>query len=222
MIRSMQKMADSNWFKTGIIWVILANAVTFAIATYDLSETTELWLERGEMLFLAIYVVEMLIRLAAYRFNLVKFCASPFQAFELAIVVAAFLPFITSQIVLLRLVRLFRVARLAKFMPDIRILLDGLKRALPPSASLAGIVALLSFIWASVGWMMFGGKMPAGTPGYFDNIGEGMLTLFEFLTLEGWNEILRDLREVTPWAIIFVISFILIATYIDSSIGVKR
>lgn len=82
----------------------------------------------------------------AYRFNIIRFCSSPFQAFELGIVIVAFLPFITRQIVLLRLVRLFRVARPARFMPDIRILLDGLARALPPSASLAGIVALLMFI----------------------------------------------------------------------------
>lgn len=211
---TMQRVCESTWFKTTIIWVIIANAGVFAAATYELSAATELWLERAEMFFLGVYVAEMLVRLAAYRFNLIEFCRNPFRAFELAIVVAAFLPFITSQIVLLRLVRMFRVARLARFMPDIRILLDGLRRALPPSASLAAIVALLSFIWASIGWMMFGGRMPEGTHGYFDNIGEGMLTLFEFLTLEGWNDILRDLREVTPWAIVFVISYILIATYI--------
>lgn len=61
---------------------------------------------------------------------------------------------------------------------------------------------------------MFGGKMPPGTPGYFDNIGEGMLTLFEFLTLDGWTVVMQDLPAVNPLAIVFVISFILLATYI--------
>ncbi len=210
----MTRISESSWFKTAIVWVIVINAFTFAAATYDLPPQTELWLERAEMVFLTVYVLEMVIRLAAFRFNIVAFLRSPFRAFELGIVIAAFLPFMTNQIVLLRLVRLFRVARLARFMPDIRVLLDGLKRALPPSVSLAAIVALLSFIWASLGWVMFGGRMPAGTHGYFDNIGEGMLTLFKFLTLDGWNDILHDLREVTPWAIVFVISYILIGTYI--------
>lgn len=214
MISVLKKISTSSWFSTLIIWVIIANAATFAAASYELSDTTEMWLERAEMVFLAVYVAEMFIRIGAYRFNLVEFCRSPFRALELGIVGAAFVPFITNQIVLLRLVRIFRVARLARYMPDIKILLDGLKRALPPSASLAALTALMSFIWASIGWMMFSGKMPEGTPGYFDNIGEGMLTLFEFLTLEGWNDILRDLREVTPWAIPFVISYILVATYI--------
>lgn len=214
MTAMMKRISEHPLFTGTVIWVIIANAAAFAAASYELSGSTEQWLERAEMLFLGIYVVEMLIRLAAHRFNLFKFLAEPFQAFEFGIVVAAFFPLVTSQIVLLRLVRLLRVARLAKFMPDFRVLLDGLKRALPPSASLAGIVALLSFIWASIGWMMFSGRMPEGTPGYFDNIGEGMLTLFEFLTLEGWNDILRDLREVTPWAIVFVVSYILLATYI--------
>jgi len=210
----MKRIAHSSWFSTVIMWVILANAAVFAAASYNLPAEVELWLERAETVFLGIYAVEMVIRLAAYRFNLVAFFKSPFRIFELGIVAAAFLPFVTSQIVLLRLVRLFRVARLIRYMPDFRILVDGLKRALPPTTSLAAIVALLSFIWASIGWMIFGGKMPEGTPGYFDNIGEGMLTLFEFLTLEGWNDILRDLREVSPWAILFVISYILMATYI--------
>src|SRR5699024_5274052 len=109
-------------------------------------------------------VVEMFIRIGARGFNLIEFCRSPFRVFELGIVVAAFLPFITNQIVLLRLVRIFRVARLARYMPDIKVLLDGLKRALPPSASLAALTALMSFIWASIGWMMFSGKMPEGVP----------------------------------------------------------
>ncbi|HLS01413.1 MAG TPA: ion transporter, partial [Beutenbergiaceae bacterium] len=129
----MKRIAHSSWFSTVIMWVILANAAVFAAASYNLPAEVELWLERAETVFLGIYAVEMVIRLAAYRFNLVAFFKSPFRIFELGIVAAAFLPFVTSQIVLLRLVRLFRVARLIRYMPDFRILVDGLKRALPPT-----------------------------------------------------------------------------------------
>lgn len=210
----MKRVAQSRWFSAVIFWVLLANAIVFAAASYELPDGVELWLERAEAVFLGIYVIEMIIRLAAKRFNIITFLRSPANVFDCGIVIVALLPFITSQIVLLRLVRLLRTARLLRYMPDFKILIDGLRRALPPAASLGAITALLSFIWASIGWMMFGGKMPEGTHGYFDNVGEGMLTLFEFLTLEGWNDILRDLREVTPWAIVFVISYILVATYI--------
>jgi voltage-gated sodium channel len=40
------------------------------------------------------------------------------------------------------------------------------------------------------------------------------LTLFTLLTLEGWNTVMYDLREISAAAVPFSLSFILIGTYI--------
>lgn len=207
-------LSDSLWFRGFIVAVIIVNAITIGVSTYDISDGLRATLRAVEDVFLGIFIVEMLIRLAAFRFNLVEFCKDPFRAFELGVVAAFALPMVQGNVTLLRLVRVLRVSRLVAFMPDARVLTDGMRRAAPPALSLACLIGLLCFLWAAVGWMLFGHRTPPGMRGYFDNLGEGMLTLFELLTLEGWNQTLHDLREITPWALVYVISFLLIGTYI--------
>lgn len=208
------RVAESNWFRGFIIFVIVVNAITIGISTYDISTELRAALRMAEVVFLSIFVVEMVIRLAAYKFNVIAFCRDPFRLFELGIVAVCFLPVVTSSVTMLRLVRILRITRLIGIMPDARVLLDGLRRAGPPALSLGALITMLCFLWAAIGWMLFGHRTPEGMRGYFDNIGEGMLTLFELLTLEGWNQILHDLRTITPWAIVYVIVFLLIGTYV--------
>lgn len=208
------RVSSNAWFRGLVVAVIVANAVSIGVSTYDVSDRLRDNLQLAENVFLAIFVTEMLIRLAAHRFNVAEFCRDPFQLFELLIVALCFLPFVTTNLTLLRLVRILRISRLIAFMPDARVLIGGMRRAAPPALSLAALIALLCFVWAAVGWMLFGHRTPPGMRDYFDNIGEGMLTLFELLTLEGWNQILHDLRTITPWAVVYVVSFLLIGTYI--------
>lgn len=208
------RIAESNWFRGFIIFVIVLNAITIGVSTYDVAPDLRATLRAAEVVFLSIFVAEMVIRLAAYRFNVFAFCRDPFRCFELAIVAVCFLPVVTSNVTLLRLVRILRITRLIGIMPDARVLIDGMRRAGPPALSLGALITMMCFLWAAIGWMLFGHRTPAGMRGYFDNIGEGMLTLFELLTLEGWNQILHDLRTITPWAIVYVIVFLLVGTYV--------
>ena len=110
----------------------------------------------------------------------------------------------------LRLLRLLRVTRLIKMMPDISVLFDGMRRAAGPAFSLVALTVLLCYLYAVVGVVLFGERAPQ----YFGNVGEGLLTLFTLLTLEGWNTVMYDLREISAAAIPFSLSFILIGTYI--------
>ncbi len=152
--------------------------------------------------------------MAAVGFDLKRFFSNKWNAFDFFVVAICFLPGISTSTSALRIVRLLRVSRLLRVMPDIGVLIRGLRRAAPPALSLAALTVLLCYLYAVVGWMLFGGKTPEGMHGYFDNIGEAMLTLFELLTLEGWNSVLHDLRQISGWALPYVISFLLIGTYI--------
>jgi voltage-gated sodium channel len=78
----------------------------------------------------------------------------------------------------LRLVRLLRVARLIKLMPDVGVLFDGMRRAAGPTFSLVALTALLCYLYAILGVVLFG----SGAPQYFWNAGEALLTLFTLLT----------------------------------------
>ena len=51
-------------------------------------------------------------------------------------------------------------------------------------------------------------------PEQFGNIGRSLLTLFQVLTLEGWNEVLAKEMELTSWSWVYFVSFVLLATFV--------
>lgn len=209
--RRAHAIANAGWFQTLVVAVILANAVALGLQTYErvpgglqrLADPLDSW-------FLGFFAVELVIRMAAYQFRLGIFFRDPWNIFDTVVILLGVLPVWQWNPTALRMIRLARIARLARVMPDFRVLVDGLRRAAIPALSLLALTALLCYLYAVVGYMLF----HEAAPEYFGNLGEGMLTLFTLLTLEGWNEIMYTLREASPWGLLYVISFILLGTYV--------
>ena len=209
--RVANNIANAGWFQSLVVGVIIANAVALGLQTYDqvplglqrIADPLDSWC-------LAFFCVELFIRIAAYRFRLRAFFKDPWNVFDTIVIGLGVLPIWHFNATALRMVRLARVARLARVMPDFKVLIDGLRRAALPALSLLALTALLCYLYAVVGYMIFHEKAPE----FFGNLGEAMLTLFTLLTLEGWNEIMYVLRDASPWALPYVISFILLGTYV--------
>ena len=208
--RSARRLVSSDAFQNTIVAVIIVNAVTIGVQTYPIPgwlHTSIEWIDRA---FLGVFVVELMLRMAADGFRLTRFFRSGWNVFDFLVVSAAFIPGIANHSTVLRLVRLLRVARLLRMMPDISVLFDGMRRAAGPAFSLVALAVLLCYLYAVLGVVLFGERAPQ----YFGNVGEGLLTLFTLLTLEGWNTVMYDLRAISAAAIPFSLSFILIGTYI--------
>jgi voltage-gated sodium channel len=122
----------------------------------------------------------------------------------------AFVPGLSGSSTLLRLARLLRVARLIRYLPDVHVLLRGVVKSLPSIFGLIVLTVLLLFLYGMLGWSLFGDEDPER----WGNIGEAMLTLFNVLTLEGWPDIFAAARDQTPWAVPYMLSFILLGTFI--------
>ena len=188
----------------------MLNAITIGVQTYPIAGWLHTLIEWTDRVFLGVFVVELVLRLAADGFRLTRFFRRGWNVFDFVVVAAAFIPGIANNSTVLRLIRLLRVARLIKMMPDISVLFDGMRRAAGPAFSLVALTVLLCYLYAVLGVVLFGERAPQ----YFGNVGEGLLTLFTLLTLEGWNTVMYDLRAVSAAAIPFSLSFILIGTYI--------
>ncbi len=212
--RYAQNLVEARWFHGLIVVVIVANAVVIGVNTFALEHYLARVLTEVDTVFIGIYVVELVFRMAAVGFAPLRFFRNRWNTFDFCVVAATFVPGISTSATALRLLRLLRVSRLLRVMPDVRVLLRGLRRAAPPALSLLALTVLLCYLYGVVGCMLFGGRTPEGMRGYFDNLGEAMLTLFELLTLEGWNSVAHDLRQVSHWALPYVISFLLIGTYV--------
>ena len=205
-----RRLVESAAFGNLIVVVILLNAVTIGVQTYSIPGWLDTGLEWADRIFLGVFVVELVLRFAADGFRPQRFFRSGWNIFDFVVVAAAFVPWLSGNSTVLRLVRLLRVARLIKLMPDVGVLFDGMRRAAGPAFSLVALTALLCYLYAILGVVLFG----SGAPQYFGNAGEALLTLFTLLTLEGWNSVMYELRAVSAAAIPYTVSFILIGTYI--------
>jgi voltage-gated sodium channel len=204
-------VVDSNPFTTVVVATIAVNAVVLGLQTYDGLE--ERWGRTFDVLnaaCLAVFVVELLIRIGAYWPRPWAFFRNGWNIFDFVVIMAAFVPGIRQNSTLLRLVRLLRVVRLVRVLPDLRVLLLGVWKSVPPLASIGAVTAIILFVYGMVGWILFGDELPE----QWGNIGRAMLTLFVMLTLEDFPVYMDQAMELEPWAWVYFVSFILVAAFI--------
>ena len=220
MLRRMPRLAPDNalwrivesaWFTTLILVVIVANAVVLGLQTYD-----GIVAEHGDTLellndvFLAIFVLELALRIGAYGRRPQDFFRSGWNVFDFVVIAAAFVPGLRTNSTLLRLARLARVVRVVRLLPDLRVLLTAVVRSLPPLGSMVILTVLLLFVYGMIGWLLFGDELPDD----WGNIGSAMLTLFVLLTLANFPQYLDEGMEVHPWSWIYFVSFALLTAFI--------
>jgi voltage-gated sodium channel len=69
---------------------------------------------------------------------------------------------------------------------------------------------MIFYIFAVIGTESYGEMFPE----YFGTIGHSFFTLFQIMTLESWSSgIARPMMQELPYAYVFFIPFILLATY---------
>lgn len=206
-----QRLVASRAFQLTIFGVILANAVVLGLGTYDsINADWGSTLSRLNEVCLGIFIVEILIRIAAYGNRPLDYFREGWNVFDFVVVFAVFIPGVRENALLLRLVRLLRIVRIISIFPDLRVLVSGMGRALRPIGAMAALTLLLLFVYGMVGVQLFGDELPER----WTNIGTAMLTLFTVLTLEGWNEVLFNAQEVTRFAWVFFVSFVLLASFL--------
>jgi voltage-gated sodium channel len=208
---TVARIVDSNAFTTVVVATIAVNAVVLGLQTYEGVE--ERWGRTLDVLngvCLGIFLAELAVRVAAYWPRPWAFFRNGWNVFDFVVVMAAFVPGVRQNSTLLRLVRVLRVVRLVRVLPDLRVLLLGVWRSVPPLASIAAVTAMIIFVYGMVGWILFGDELPE----QWGNIGRAMLTLFVMLTLEDFPVYMAEAMEINSWAWIYFVSFILVAAFI--------
>jgi len=204
-------LINNRTFELVIVGVIVFNAILLGAGTYsDVADRYENLFSTIYNVILGIYVVELLIRLTACRWNPREFVKDGWNIFDFIVVVAAFVPGLRANAMLLRMVRLLRIVRLVRFLPDLRVLVSAAGRSVPGIASLAGATFVLIFIYGMGGWVLFGTHDPAN----YGNVGFAMLTMFVMLSLENFPDNVAMGQQVSQWTIVFFISYVLLASFL--------
>jgi voltage-gated sodium channel len=197
---------ESKVFFRVVITLILINAVILGLETYPAIMaqygTQLLLLDR---LIIWLFVIELALRFAAYG---IRFFRDPWNLFDCAVVAIAFLP-ANQAFAVLRAARVLRVLRLISVFPRLRRVVEGLIGAIPGIGSIGAILILVFYIFAVMATKLFG----ATHPEWFGTLHHSFFSLFQVMTLEGWPDIVRSVKETHPYAWLFFIPYILIATF---------
>ncbi|HEX6695215.1 MAG TPA: ion transporter [Solirubrobacteraceae bacterium] len=205
------RVVESSWFDPLMLSIIAVNAVTLGLETYDSIDAAigrELHIANG--VILALFVVELALRMAAFADRPRAFFRSGWNVFDFVVIAASFVPGVRENATLLRLVRLLRIVRAVRLLPDLRVLTVAVGRSIPGVASLAAITLLLVYVYGMVGWVVFHDHDPAN----FENIGQSMVTMFVLLTLENLPAYIERGQELSDWTLLFYVSYVLVASFL--------
>ena len=207
----LARLVDSDAFNLAIAGVIVVNAIVLGLETFP-----AVMASYGDQLIIAnevcygIFVVELVLRFASYGKRPQDFFKSGWNILDLIVIGGVWIPGVRENATLLRLLRLGRIARLLRFLPDARVLIATVVRSIPPLGSIVVLTILLLFIYGMIGWTLFGAALPES----WGTITRAMLTLFVLLTLENFPTYLEEALTVTPWATVYFVSYVLVAAFV--------
>lgn len=207
--RRLKIIDSSKLFQGVVIAVILLSALLIGAKTHNLSASAMAVLTLLDLCITIFFVIEITIRFFAHQ-NKKQFFRSGWNIFDTFIVIGSLVPLGGSGVLLARLLRVFRVLRLVSMVPELRLLINSLLKAIPRMGYIALLMFVIFYIYAAVGSM------------YFHQINEtlwgdvsiSMLTLFRVATFEDWTDVMYETMTVHPFSWIYYLTFIFLTAFI--------
>ncbi len=198
---------ESPAFVRFIIGVICLNATILGLETSkSISEDAHQVLFLLDNIALAIFSIELLLKLYAYRLS---FFRQGWNVFDFIIVGIALIP-ASGPLSVLRTLRVLRVLRLVSVVPSMRRVIAALMHSIPGMASIMAVLLIIFYVGSVLSTKLFGADFEM----LFGTVGASMYTLFQIMTLEGWSEeVVRPVMGVYPYAWVFFIPFIIVTSF---------
>ena len=205
---SVKRLVDSPRFQHFILGVICLNAVTLGFETSAavMQSPAGAIFKAFDAVALAIYCVELSLKMFAYR---LRFFREGWNWFDLIIVGIALVP-ASGPLAVFRALRILRVLRLFSVVPQLRVVVEALLRAMPGMTSVIVVMSLVFYVAAVAATKLFS----AGFPEWFGSLWRSAYSLFQIMTLESWSMgIVRPVMAVYPYAWIFFVPFIVVTSF---------
>jgi len=207
--RKLKKIDRSKTFQGLIIVVILLSALLIGAKTYNLPDNAMLILSGFDLAITLFFVVEIIIRFLASP-KKQKFFHDGWNIFDTIIVIGSLIPAGGSGVLLARLLRIFRVLRLVSMVPELRILINALLKAIPRMGYIALLMFVIFYIYAAIGSMLFNEINEV----LWGDVSISMLTLFRVATFEDWTDVMYETMVTFPLSWTYYISFIFLTAFV--------
>ncbi|XP_053529886.1 calcium channel, voltage-dependent, L type, alpha 1D subunit, a isoform X2 [Ictalurus punctatus] len=185
-----------------VIILVFLNTLTISSEHYNQPD----WLTEvqgvANKVLLGMFTSEMLVKM--YSLGLQAYFVSLFNRFDCFVVCGGIIETILVEldimsplgISVLRCVRLLRIFKVTRHWASLSNLVASLLNSLKSIASLLLLLFLFIIIFALLGMQVFGGKFNFDDihkkRSSFDNFPQAMLTVFQILTGEDWNQVMYD------------------------------
>uniref|UniRef100_A0AAF5CYU4 Voltage-dependent calcium channel type A subunit alpha-1 n=1 Tax=Strongyloides stercoralis TaxID=6248 RepID=A0AAF5CYU4_STRER len=195
---SLRIIVKSQIFYWSVITLVFLNTVCVASEHYGQPPWFTEFLKYAEYGFLGIFICEMLVKLFAMGYR--TYFASKFNRFDCIVIVGSAFEVLWAElkggsfgISVLRALRLLRIFKLTSYWVSLRNLVRSLMNSMRSIISLLFLLFLFIVIFALLGMQLFGGKFnfPNMHPyTHFDTFPIALITVFQILTGEDWNEVM--------------------------------
>ncbi len=204
------RIVEDSRFVKFITGLIIINAVNLGLETNtQIMSAYGGFLHSFDILVISIFVLELALKIYAYRWDFFKV---GWNIFDFIIVAVSLVPH-SAGFAILRSLRIFRLFRLITVVPQMRSVIGALFHAIPGMASIICILLVFLYVFAVLAVQIFGQHHDPVLQQYFGSISNSMYTMFQLMTLEDWPDIANPTMKYFPWAWTFFIPFIIITTF---------
>ena len=199
--RKVKKLVEGHNFDALIMFVIFMDAVIMGVSTLPISPDLRLALIILEKGFMALFIVEMMMKLYAYNRSFFK---SGWNVFDLTVVAISSLSLAFSYFIILRVFRLFRLLKYVGRFSRLKQLINTFLLLLPNFMAMLAVFLVFFYVFAVMAVNLYGEDIVE-----FSTLGGSMLILLQVFTLDGWSStIVRPMMNIFPYAWMFFVSFI--------------
>ena len=208
--RRVKKLVEGKNFDFLIMSLICMDAVILGLMT---SDAMNRFFEGGlfilDRLFMAIFLIEMIMKIFAFG---KKFFKSGWNVFDFAVIAISSVPF-ASWFIIFRTFRLFRLLRYVNKFTRLKQMINTFLALLPNFMAMLLVMAVFFYVFAIMAVCLFGDVFIE-----FSDLGSSLFALLQVVTLDGWaSNIARPVMAVFPHSWLFFVSFVFISFLITVS-----
>lgn len=203
------RLRSNKAFELFVVGIIIFSALVIGVKTYPLPDALLKAVIVMDWAITVIFLVEIVIRFLGEP-DKKRFFRSGWNIFDTLIVVVSLIPIEDSEMALIgRLVRIFRVLRMVSIIPELRMLLNSLLKAMPQLGYVLLMMFIIFYIYAAIGSTFFASVNKE----LWGDIAVSLLTLFRVMTFEDWTDVMYETMKEYPLSWIYYLSFIFFTAF---------
>uniref|UniRef100_F6SP61 Ion transport domain-containing protein n=2 Tax=Ciona intestinalis TaxID=7719 RepID=F6SP61_CIOIN len=229
-----QKISESEVFNGLIMAAIFANSIIMMLDVNNYYPSMKPYFPAADIAFLAIYSIEFVVKIYAEP---IQYWTTWSNRFDFFILLISYMQVLVDQFFAdaskeaswtgalpmlrtLKATRALRAMRAVSFVRGLQVLLTALIDTMKKSfINVMLILLFVMFLFAIFGYYMFGYK--GGDEENWGDLGSAFLTLFSFVTVDGWFDAQIEMDErTTPSSRIYTILFIICGHFLIFNIFV--